>query len=68
MVKSLNVYKSRKDLIVDNFLGGIAWGVGSAVGALFLLSLLSYILTKLQYVPFVGEVVKTIGEQIQNTR
>lgn len=35
---------SKKDIIIANFLGGIAWGVGTVVGAGVIVGIILYIL------------------------
>lgn len=39
-----NMNMRKKDIIIANFLGGIAWGVGSVLGASVVVGALIYIL------------------------
>lgn len=38
---------SKKDIIIGNFLGGLAWGAGTILGAILIGALLFYILKPL---------------------
>ncbi|MDO8618986.1 MAG: DUF5665 domain-containing protein [Candidatus Daviesbacteria bacterium] len=42
-----NMSISKKDIIVGNFLGGFAWGIGSVVGATIIVALVGLILNSL---------------------
>lgn len=42
LTASINMKK--KDIMIGNFLGGIAWGVGSVVGATVIVGILIYVL------------------------
>lgn len=37
----------KKDIIINHFLGGVAWGVGTVIGATVIVGVVGYILTKL---------------------
>lgn len=47
-------------MILNNFLGGIAWGMGAAVGGALLLTVIGFAVSKLDYVPVVGGFVSNI--------
>jgi hypothetical protein len=34
----------KKDILIHNFLGGIAWGLGTVIGATFIFAILIYLL------------------------
>ena len=42
-----NMNISKKEIMVGNFLGGLAWGIGSVVGASVVVGILGYILKML---------------------
>lgn len=44
---SANMNLSKKDIIVGNFLGGLAWGAGTVLGAIIIGSLIFYTLKPL---------------------
>jgi len=60
---------SRKDIMVNNFLGGIAWGVGTSIGLTVVVALISLILRQIEVVPIFGSFVLSITEFVkQNGR
>ncbi len=54
------VYRSRKQMIVDNFIGGIAWALGSSVGFVIVLAVAGYFLSRIDFVPIVGEFLSDV--------
>ena len=38
---------SKQDILISNFLGGLAWGVGSVIGATVLIGLIGWVLKAL---------------------
>lgn len=63
--KSLSIYKSRKDLFIDNLIGGISWGVGSVVGATVVIGMLGFVIAQTQSIPFLGKIVNVVTTEIQ---
>jgi hypothetical protein len=57
MEKKDKIYRSRSEIMINNFLGGIAWGVGSVLGATIVISLIGLILAQFSSVPLIGNVV-----------
>lgn len=57
--------KSRKRIIIDNFLGGIAWGLGTVIGATVLVGLIGILIVRTRSVPLVGDVVNVFMSEIQ---
>lgn len=51
---SVNMNMSKKDIMVANFLGGLAWGFGTVVGATLVVGLLVWILSFINLVPIIG--------------
>lgn len=49
------VYRGRKQMIVNNFIGGIFWGLGATVGVSIILAILGLILSKINLIPFIGD-------------
>lgn len=66
MGKFSNIYRERHKLIMDNFVGGIAWSLGVSIGATLVLAILAFILSKINYVPLVGGFVAQIVEFVAN--
>lgn len=51
------VYRNKKDIIVNNFLGGFAWAAGATIGV----GIILYILSKIILVPIVGTFVLEVA-------
>lgn len=45
----------RKDIMLGNFLGGLAWGVGSVIGASVVVGILGYILKAMGIFTVMGD-------------
>lgn len=58
--KHEHVHKSLKRIFVNNFIGGIAWGLGATVGVAVLLAILGFIFSKVNLVPVIGTFVGQI--------
>ncbi len=55
--KSEHIYRSRKQIITNNFLGGIAWGIGVTIGLSIFLAAIAFISSHIDFIPIVGEFV-----------
>lgn len=60
------IYRSKKKIFIDNFVGGIAWGLGGALGLAIILALSGFIINNVNLVPFAGEFVAEVIKYIQN--
>lgn len=58
----------KKDVIIANFLGGLAWGFGTVVGATVVVALLLALLRALGYVPLIGDLVSDVRENLNLRR
>ena len=64
--KDVVIYKkSRKKVMFDNFLGGMAWGVGSLIGATIVVGVLGSLIVFTRNVPLLGSIVDIVREQVQ---
>lgn len=63
------VNESLKDIIIRNFMGGIAWGLGATIGLAIVLAILGFILKQVNFVPIVGNFVTQVSHYVyqQNT-
>jgi len=52
--KYLQPYKSRWKILIDNFLGGIAWSLGTFVGLGLLAVIVGYVISKIDLIPILG--------------
>ncbi len=59
------VYLSKGQVILHNFLGGIAWGVGTVIGATVIVAILFFILNRIDTIPIIGNFIGRIIEEIQ---
>lgn len=57
--------KSKKSIVIDNFLGGIAWGFGTVIGATIIVGILGLLIVRTSSIPLIGDVVKIISTEIQ---
>lgn len=48
------VKRPLKQLLINNFLGGIAWGLGATIGLSIVIALLTLLLKQINLVPIVG--------------
>ena len=70
-IKSLNnnnifkIYNSTKKILFISFLKGLASGLGWIIGATILVSLLTYILSKIEFIPILGDIVSQLIQEIE---
>lgn len=64
MERHEEIHRSRKHIFFNNFLGGIAWGLGATVGVSIFLGILAFILSKINVIPYVGEFVSGIASYV----
>lgn len=53
---------SRKAIIINNFIGGISWGLGATIGVSLLLTLIALLAEPLSLVPIFGDFFARIFE------
>lgn len=58
----------KRDIMIANFLGGIAWGLGTVLGATVIVALLLALLRGLGYIPVIGDLVTDVRENINFKR
>ena len=49
------VVMNKKQIITNNFIGGISWGLGATIGLAVVLAILGFVLGKVDFVPVVGD-------------
>lgn len=59
-------YKDRRNIYLMNFIRGIFFGLGSALGATVLIAFLVWILSFFVNIPYIGPSVQEAQDQIQN--
>lgn len=55
-----NVTLSRRKIIVNNFLGGISWGLGTTIGLSIFLAAVGIIVSRIDLIPIIGDWVSQI--------
>ena len=60
MEKHEQIHKNRLEIFHNNFLGGIAWGLGATLGVSIFFAILAFLLSKINLIPFVGNFVSGI--------
>ncbi len=66
-LKFVRLYNSTFKLLWLQFLKGIAFGLGSVLGATIVVSLLISILAQIEFIPIVGEWAREIMLEIQQS-
>ena len=70
-IKSLNnnkifkIYNSTKKILFISFLKGLASGLGWIIGATILVSILTFALSQIQFIPIMGEWVSKLITEIR---
>ena len=64
----VRMYNSVWRMIGFQFLRGLAFGLGSVIGATLLVSMLVYWMSQLEFLPYVGEWVTRLLNQIEASR
>lgn len=66
---SANMNISKKDIVIGNFLGGLAWGLGSVIGAGVVFTAIGFLLNSLGVFSTIGIIFSSLGnvnQQIQS--
>ncbi len=64
--KYIRVHNSWRRMLMFYFVRGLAMGLGTAVGATLLVSVLVFVLSFIDFVPIIGDWAEQIAEQIQD--
>ncbi len=65
--KTVELKVSTTQLVFNNFLSGLAWGLGSVVGATVIVSLILVLLAQLNTAPIIGKYISSILNYINAT-
>lgn len=62
-----NVKRSKKDMIINNLIGGIFWGIGATIGVSILIAVFGFIVGQINLVPIIGKFAsEVINSVLQN--
>ncbi|OGY22265.1 MAG: hypothetical protein A2126_03470 [Candidatus Woykebacteria bacterium GWB1_45_5] len=59
------IHISTGKVVLNNFLGGLAWGFGTVLGATLVVGLVIFVLSKLNSIPIIGDFINDILQGIQ---
>lgn len=63
--KLVEIYNAIYKLLFYQFLKGMAFGLGSVLGATIIVSILVYLLSTIEFLPIIGEWVQLITQEIK---
>ncbi|MCA9370109.1 MAG: hypothetical protein H6774_00850 [Pseudomonadales bacterium] len=61
-------YKPRKTVLLDNFLGGVFWGLGSGIGATVVIAVVGYLLAQTTELPFIGQIIQNVMRSVGSSQ
>lgn len=61
------IHLSVKKIILNNFIGGIAWGLGVTIGLAVVLAILGFIGGSIDFIPVIGTFLSDLIEYILNS-
>lgn len=59
-----NIFRSLRKMLFYNFLGGIAWSLGTLVGLGIIVAIIGYIISQINLVPIIGSWVAEILKEV----
>lgn len=65
---SANAHMKKRNIIIGNFLGGLAWGFGTVVGATVVVAILVGLVRSINFVPVVGQFVSGVIDVVQQNQ
>ena len=54
----------KRNVLMNNFMGGIAWGMGATIGVSIILASMAFLVKLIEPVPVVGEFVTNVYEYV----
>ena len=60
-----NVHLSLGKILFNNFLGGLAWGFGTVLGATIIVAIVLFIISKLNTIPLIGDFISRVLHEIE---
>jgi uncharacterized oligopeptide transporter (OPT) family protein len=59
---------SKRQIILGNFFGGLAWGFGSVLGATIVIALLIGFFKTFNFLPYANEIASTVEHQAREAK
>lgn len=56
-------YRSRREIMVNNFIGGLSWSIGAFIGITLLSVAVGLIISKINLVPVIGQWLSQILQE-----
>lgn len=67
MEKHEQIHRTKRQIFFNNFLGGIAWGLGATVGVTIFFAIFTFVLSKVNLIPVVGSFVSGVTSYVLQT-
>ena len=64
MAKYDQVQRGLKEILVNNFFGGIAWAVGATIGFSIIIFLLTNVFKNSNWIPFIGNFISELTKYV----
>ena len=64
----VRIHNSTTRLVMFQFARGLAFGLGTAIGATALVSFVALVLAQFEFVPYLGDLAVRVMEEIQKPR
>lgn len=58
------VERSRKQMALNNFIGGISWSIGVFIGGTIVVAILIFIFSKVDLIPVIGSFVSQVTKNV----
>ncbi|MEK7186048.1 MAG: DUF5665 domain-containing protein [Patescibacteria group bacterium] len=64
MTRFQQATKAVRDILINNFLGGLAWAVGVTIGFSLIIFLLTTVLKNVNWIPFIGDFLSNLTSYV----
>ncbi|MBI2031023.1 MAG: hypothetical protein HYT08_00170 [Candidatus Levybacteria bacterium] len=64
MDKYEKVLKPWKQIVINNFIGGVAWAIGATIGFSLIVAIITIILKQINLIPFIGSFTAEITKYV----
>lgn len=58
------IYRNKKEIFLNNIIGGFGWSIGATIGIAIIFAILTYIVAKINLVPIVGNFVTDVIKEV----